>query len=553
MKKRILILQCLVLLSYSFLQAQDVEKGIWYLDQKQFISAEKIFQSILLKNPSDAKAYYYLGKDYILTGHPDSAEIYFQKGVLADEKFPFNYIGLGIIQLNQSNKPEWFKLYDKGRKFSDNVFEYNLEAGKACLTTTTQNYDLSEKYLNEAQDEKSNDCRLLTAIGNLLLVSKSPGDAVNEYERAVYYDKNCVQAYIKLGEVFAKANNFRDALSNFNQALAIDSTQIIGYKDRGDLNYLFGRYDEAKADYKVYMSRSDNTLDDKERYAFILFFDKDYEAAKNLVNEVIRKDSSNTVMFRIAAYIDYEIGDYPNAMNNIKYFFNHHDTARFISLDYIYYGNLLLKTGQDSLGTIELKEALKLDSTQTDLYEEIAKSYTKQRKYLNSNEYYQKMLSLSSPNISNIYYQIGRNYYFMAEDSTIVKDALYRNQLYHLADSAFGIVTQHSPDSYVGYIWEGRSLSRLDPETTEGLAKPAYEKAMQLLEAGDVSQTGKLLIECYRYLAFYYYVQGANLEKSKPAESKQEIAQSVEYWQKILNLDPSDQQAQTAVENLKKK
>jgi tetratricopeptide (TPR) repeat protein len=553
MKKRMLIVPYFLLLSISALHSQDAEKGKWYLEQRQYRTAEKIFKSFLSKNPNDAKALYYLGKTFIVTGRPDSAEVYFQQGIQADEKYPFNYLGLGIIQLNKSNQPEWLKLYDKGRKYTDNLFEYNVEAGQDCLLTTTKNYDLSEKYLSAAQEDNSTNCRLLTTLGNHYFVSKSAGDAVNEYERAVYYDKNCVQAYVKLGEIFSKANNYKEAITNLNQAIAIDSSQIIAYKDRGDLNYIFGRYDEAKADYKIYMSRSDNTLDDKERYAFILFFDKDYEAAKKLVNQVLQKDSTNTVMFRVAAYIDYESGDYKDALNNIEYFFDHHDTTRFISLDYIYYGNLLLKSGQDSLGTVALENALKLDSTKTDLYEEIATSYAKEGKFLNSNEYYQKMLSLNSPNLANIYYQIGRNYYFAAEDTLVAQDSLSRAHLYQLADSAFVLVAQHSPDSYVGYIWEGRALSRLDPETTAGLAKPAYEKAMTLLEAGDISKVPKLLIECYRYMAFYHYMQGVNLQKSKPQESKEEIDQSVDFWQKILNLDPSDQQAQTAIKNLKKK
>lgn len=553
MKKRMLILAFSLMLAGSTSYAQDVEKANWYLGQKQYITAEKILRSALSNSPSDAKAFYYLGKVYILTGRPDSAEMFFQKGVQADEKYPLNYIGLGMIQLNKSNKPEWFKLYEKGWKISENTFQYNLEAGWACLSTTTQNYDLCDKYLNAAQEEGAKDCHLITERGDLFLVSKSPGDAVNEYERAIYYDKNCVQAYIKLGEIFAKANNYRDAIADFNQALALDSTQILAYKERGDLYYTFGKYNEAKADYNIYMSKSDKTLDDEERYAFILFFSKDYEAAKKLVHEVIQKDSTNTVMYRVAAYIDFESGDFESSMKNIEYFFTHHDTTKFISLDFIYYGHLLLKAGQDSLGTIELENALKLDSTKTELYEEIAKSYTKQRKYLNSNDYYQKMLSINSPNLTNIYYQIGRNYYFMAEDSLIVKDTAYRAKLYHLADSSFELMSQHSPDSYVGYIWSGRALSRLDPETSAGLAKPAYEKAMAILEAGDVTKTPKLLIECYRYFAFYHYMQGANLEKSMPSESASEMATSVDFWQKILKLDPEDKQAQTAIENLKKK
>jgi tetratricopeptide (TPR) repeat protein len=552
MKKWFLILPCLLLLSCNFLRAQDIEKGIWLIGQKQYESASRLFRSILDKNPADSKAFYYLGKVYNLKGQLDSAEICYQQGTLTVEKFPYNFLGLGQVQLNKSNRPEWFKLYDKGRKLSDNLVDYNIETGEVCLETKTQNYDLSEKYLDEAKKENPKDCRLITAYGDLYFISKSPGDAVNEYERAIFYDKHCIQSYVKLGEIYAKANNYRDGISTFNQAVALDSSQILVYKERGDLYYTFAKYEEAKADYDKYMRKSDNTLEDKERYAFILFFSKNYQPAKNLVHQLIHNDSNNTVMYRVGAYIDYESGDFESALNNIQYFFNHHDTEKFISLDYIYYGHLLLKTGQDSLGTLQLETALKLDSTKTELIEEIAKSYAKQKKYSEAINAYVKLLSNSSNNKSNIYYQIGRNYYFMAEDSLSAYDSLSKIELYQQAECCFDNMTIVSPESYIGFIWEARVLSRLDPETNLGLAKLSYEKAMVLLEAGDISKSTKLLIECYRYFAFYHYVLGEKLLSAKASGGKAEIANSINYWTKILNLDPSDQQAKTALENLKK-
>ncbi|MCK9399533.1 MAG: tetratricopeptide repeat protein [Bacteroidales bacterium] len=553
MKKKLLIILCFLLPSFNPLLSQDIEKGKWYIVQKQYESAGKIFRSILKNDPSDSKTLYYLGKVYDFKGKSDSAEIFYQQGIMADEKYPFNFLGLGKMQLNKSNRTEWFKFYDKGRKLSNNLFEYNLEAGEVCLLTTTQNFDLSGKYLEAAKEENAKDCRLLVSLGDLYLTSKSPGDAVNEYERAIYHNDLCVQAFVKMGEIYAKANNYRDGINAFNQAVAIDSTQILAYKERGDLYYSFGKYDEAKADYEIYIRRSDNTIDDKERFAFILFFTKNYDQSRGLIDQVIQNDTNNTVMYRIAAYIDFEKGDFPNSLKNLEYFFTHHDTTKFIAIDYIYYGHLLMKNGQDSLGTLQLETALQMDTTKTELYDEIGKSYSKQKEYQKAIDAYVKLLSLNANNKSNSYYQIGRNFYFMAEDSLLAYDSLFKAELYQEADCCFENMTLISPDSYIGYIWSGRALSRLDPETTSGLAKPAYEKSMMLLEAGDITKTPKLLIECYRYLGFYHYMLGEKLLSSKPAESEAEMTNSLNYWTKILNLDPSDQQAQTALQNLLKK
>jgi tetratricopeptide (TPR) repeat protein len=552
MKKKLSIVLCFMMPVFNLLLSQSIDKGIWFIGQKQYELAKRELQPVLAKNPSDSKALYYMGLVYDITGNLDSAEFFYNQGTLPEVKFPFNYIGLGKMQLDKSNRVEWFKFYDRGRKLSKDLFEYNVEAGNACMLTTTQNYDLSIKYLEEAKEENAKDCRLITSFGDLYFISKSPGDAVNEYERAIFYDKHCLEAYVKLGEIYAKANNYRDGISTFNQGVALDTNQILIYKERGDLYYTFGKYEEAKADYDIYMRRSDNSVGDKERYAFILFFSKNYDQAKKLVSEVIRSDSNNTVMYRVAAYIDYENGDFPSSLSNIEHFFAHHDTARFIALDYIYYGRLLLKNGADSLGTLQLETALKVDSTKSELYEEIGKSYSKQKKYTKAIDAYVKLLSLSSNNKSNLYYQIGRNYYFMAEDSVTAYDSLSKIEFYQQAECCFENMTVVSPDSYIGFIWEGRVLSRLDPETSLGLAKPSYERAMVLLEAGDISKTTKLLIECYRYFAFYHYVLAEKLLTANAKEAKAETANSINYWTKILNLDPGDQQAKTALENLQK-
>ncbi len=72
----------------------------------------------------------------------------------------------------------------------------------------------------------------------------------------------------------------------------------------------------------------------------------------------------------------------------------------------------------------------------------------------------------------------------------------------------------------------------LDPEYTKGLAKPYYSKAAELLEKSGSSKDH--LIECYKQLSYYYYIN-------------KEMNSSVEYAQKILELDPEDDFAKQMV------
>lgn len=551
MKKRLLALFLFASLGGLISQGQNLDKGIWYMKQRQYFSAKRIFTALVQKNPSNGKDLFYLGQVYYALGQADSAEYYYQQGILLDPKEPLNYLGAGRTFLNNDNKTEWFNMYTKGRRLSNNMFDYNIQAADACLSSTGKYYDLVEKYLNEAQSDEDKNPNLFIGFGDLYMVSKSPGDAVNSYQRALYYDKNNVEAYVKLGEIYSKANNFKDGLIAFNKAIDLDTSQILGYKLRGDMYYNFAKYQEAKMDYDIYIPRSDQTIEDRQKYVYILYFAKDYANAMALADELLQIDQNLTILYRIKAYIDYDTEKYPEGLANLDTFFVKHDTTKFIAQDFVYYGRLLIRNDQDSLGCVELQKALVMDSTKTELYDDLAKSYSKQKDFLQAIAAYKKLLVVDPNNHQNLYYQIGRSYYFIAEDTAAGLDSLQRIDMYNQADSNFKQVTILNPESYIGFIWRARVHSRLDPETSLGLAKPDYEAAMALLEQGDPTKTPKLLLECYRYLAFYYYLQSDKLSKTDAAQSKLDMTNSINYWEKVLVIDPSDTQAKTALDNLK--
>ena len=138
-------------------------------------------------------------------------------------------------------------------------------------------------------------------------------------------------------------------------------------------------------------------------------------------------------------------------------------------------------------------------------------------------------------------FEVGRLYY--AEGTTadsvnytpeMKKEALLQ------ADSAFAKLAELVPDNYLGNFWRARTNSALDPETTEGLAKPYYEQVAAMLEekAKTEPRYNRTIIECYRYLGYYYLVT-EDYEKSK------------EYWNKILTIDPEDAIATKALEGIK--
>ena len=49
---------------------------------------------------------------------------------------------------------------------------------------------------------------------------------------------------------------------------------------------MFGKYADAETAYKTFLDRSDASINDVERYAFILFFNKKYDEANKLLDQI---------------------------------------------------------------------------------------------------------------------------------------------------------------------------------------------------------------------------------------------------------------------------
>ena len=139
------------------------------------------------------------------------------------------------------------------------------------------------------------------------------------------------------------------------------------------------------------------------------------------------------------------------------------------------------------------------------------------------------------------YFTIGRNLYLQA--NKIENESIQRIEYLARADSAFDKVIIYAPESYLGYFWKGRVSSLRDSETTQGLAKPYYEKSMIMFEQNpDKEKYKRELIETYSYLGYYYYL--------KSDEDKQALKLSLSFWEKVLNIDPSNKGAKEAVSEL---
>jgi tetratricopeptide (TPR) repeat protein len=100
--------------------------------------------------------------------------------------------------------------------------------------------------------------------------------------------------------------------------------------------------------------------------------------------------------------------------------------------------------------------------------------------------------------------------------------AYYNGENYKTADSLFSSVIAKSPTYIQAYLWDANTYTKLDPDTKLGLAKPKFEK---LLEVGgtDSVKNAESMMAALTYLSFYH-MMNENYSKSK------------DYYNRMINL-----------------
>ena len=117
--------------------------------------------------------------------------------------------------------------------------------------------------------------------------------------------------------------------------------------------------------------------------------------------------------------------------------------------------------------------------------------------------------------------------------------ALYTGKDYLKADSVFAIYEKKYPDQIHGYLWRARSNALIDSNMERGLAVPHYLGLVNIIKK-DTSKNKQLLVSTFEYLGAY------------EANTTKDYTASLGYYDKVLALDPENNDASRYTALLKK-
>ena len=571
MKKRILMLFICGMASLNGWSQTKGNQGIHYLKEQQYARAKSWFQDQLIHSPQDEQVLVGLGNTYLSLNMADSAQITFQKAVSQNPKNPFAISGLGKVALMKKDRMGAMDYFDRARRADKTNPEVYCDIAAGCMNPFGQDTASAFVYLNQGLSVNPKNSGLHLCMGNLLMLKKNFGAAANAYDRAVFFDPLSSEGYRRLGYVNTISMSYRDALAAFKKSEEIDPGQIQLYKNLGDLFYIAAKYTEGEKAYRTYLSRAEATTDDRERFAFLLFFNKKYQEASGQLEQVIAVNKDESVLLRLKGYIACETGDYKKGLEYMDQFFRVHHPDKLLATDYMYYARILHENEKDLAAIESYRKAVVLDPSKTEVYEELAKLCSGMNLHREAAAYFKKMAETGSDKLVTTF-QSGKEYYFEGESWKSKSDSLMKihqtgksrfadsasvnktKLLYYLlADSAFTVVNRLNPEYAGGFIWKGRIQSQINPADENDAAKLAYETALSLLLKGDPTKNRKMIIECYRYLGSWYFLTSEKCAKSDKEQSADLRSKSMGYFSKIADLDPSDAQARAVLAKMKEK
>lgn len=525
--------------------------GADYLSLGEIKLAKDYFEKTIRQTPAESN--YYLGEIAFDEGNLSEAKAKYEAGLAGNPESALSAVGLAKLLLKTDLKEaeNQFKEIQKKNKKDVGVI---LAIAKAYLDN-----GMKEKALDKLQDARKADKKnpyIYIFEGDMLAKEGKPGEAAQQYDQAINFDPQCVLAYMKGARVYEFINR-EQAASMLKKAIEIHPENKIAYKELAHLYYRDGFYPQAIEAYRELIKGGDYTVDDLRRYAASEYFTKNYDESMRLLEEGLQKNPNDFVLNRLLMYNSNDLKDFQTGLAAGDKFFTlplgKGDTI--LIQDYKAYANILSEVGNKAKAVEQYKKIIALDPDKKEQYKEVAAICAAENMYSDAAEFYKKFIELSGDAAdAQDYFTLGRYYLTGGAEaaadtiSMTKEEALAKStDLFKKADATFAIVIERMPDSHLGYLMRAHANSQLDPQTTQGLAKPYYEGVVKVITAKADQSEGdkKTLIEAYRYLAYYYYLQF--VDHGKKADDKNNIKS---YSEKILELDPTNGTAKSFMDFL---
>ena len=480
----------------------------------------------MLRPGSSPETAFELGRLYQMRDLPDSAAYYFNK---AAGTTPFGQVAAGRALLAKGQVAPAETQFEAAAKATKNKDAKVLTMiAQAYGELNSKDTGKAQTYLNAAQTvNKKDDAALMVARGDVFLHSEQGGgEAMTSFDRAIAANPSYTQAYHKKGVLNVRARNFNAARESLSKAIELDPSYAPAYRELADMYYYAGQYDLALTTFQKYIGLAEKSTATDAQYASFLYLTKKYPEALVEVNKVLETDQKNLTMNRLKPYLLYETGDFTGAATAMDTYMKVAPPDKIIPEDYAYKNKILSRTGKGDEAVAGITELIKKDPSKAcDLQNDLATIYANKKDFKGAISVFKYKLNNCKGDLT---------------DQFRLATAFTGDKQYTRADSVYNIILTAKPTYAPGHLARARVNGYLDPEAKKGLAKPHWDKYIELskAEGADPSKFKEGLVEAYGNLGLHNFQKG-------------DKAAALSNFEQVLVLDPSNQGAASNIKILK--
>ncbi len=393
------------------------------------------------------------------------------------------------------------------------------------------NPEKAEEYANNARSKNKNYGEAYILLGDIAIRNDDGGKAAEWFQQAMTMDKTNPEGYRRYAILMTKSSpeTAIDAINQLHQNVPSYPTDIIA----AEISDRSGNMKQA-IEYYEHVKLADMDEGQLANYATDLFLTGDYEKSLEVAQYGAGKNPRHAAFNRLSMYNYTELADYDKALIYVDKLFNASDSAKISPFDYQYVGhaNVGAKNHDKAIEAFEtiLNHEEANDDAKLDALKQIADVHSEKEDYAKAIPAYEKYLEANPNPTATDYAGLGTLLTYQATE----QEGEEQEETVKKADQVYADLAEKFPDAQeFAYYQRARLTGITDPDLKKGLAKPYYDKLIEVILADGTPEGTSLtrLMQAYQYNMIYALQILDNIPSSK------------EYAEKILELEPDNEQA----------
>ncbi len=260
--------------------------GIFYERRDHFKKAIKYFENTVKLDPEYGDAWYELGYCYENNSQLNEALNAYKKFLEIEPYSASGWYNIGIVHLKLDDYYNALNSFELAIAINDEFVNAYYNCGIAY--NKLDRYVDARKSFLKAFDLDAFDKSIPLNIAQTYVAVGDYNAAIIYFYKTLKIDNNCIDAYVGLGNCFAKKNNYEEMLNNFSNVIKYSLSKKINLNSEDDLRKvtLAIHYLETQENLSM-----ESLIKLAESYFFLGKWDKAIKIYKKILN--INPESSN--------------------------------------------------------------------------------------------------------------------------------------------------------------------------------------------------------------------------------------------------------------------